>query len=77
MKRLIDKYGLEDPVTNDEIGMFTNPVFTDLYKDLVENGETSYCDALQVGIDIEVLDIEDIENLEMRCRGTRCQQGSK
>ena len=61
VKRLIDKYGLEDPVEDDTVGMFTNPVFTKLYEDLVEKGEISYCGALQVGIDIEVLDIEDIE----------------
>ena len=29
--------------------------------ELVESGEMSYCDALQVRIDIEVLDIKDIE----------------
>ena len=61
IKRLIDKYGLQDPVEDDTVGEFTNQVFTDLYKRLAGNGEVSYCDALQVGIDIEVLDIEDIE----------------
>ena len=61
LKKLIDKYGLVDPVEDDIRGSFTNPIFTKLYNDLVEKGETSYCDALQVGIDIEELDIEDIE----------------
>jgi hypothetical protein len=61
VKRLIDKYGLEDPVEDDAVGIFTNPVFTKLYEDLVDKGETGYCVSLQVGIDIEVLDIEDIE----------------
>jgi hypothetical protein len=61
VKRLIDEYGLEDPVVDDLVGKFTNPVFTQLYKDLVGNGEISFCDALQVGIDIEKLDIADIE----------------
>ena len=61
IKRLIEKYGLQDPVVDDTVGKFTNPVFTDLYLELVENGEMSYCGALQVGIDIEVLDIKDIE----------------
>ena len=61
IERLIEKYGLNDPVKDDTIGEFTNPVFTELYVALVEKGEVSYCDALQVGIDIEVLDIEDIE----------------
>lgn len=61
IKGLIDKYGLEDPVKNDEIGTFSNPVFTVLYQDLVDMGQGNYCDALQVGINIEKLDIEDIE----------------
>ena len=61
IKRLIDKYGLKDPVANDAVGEFTNPVFTNLYNDLVDKGEMSYCEALQVGIEIEDLDIDDIE----------------
>jgi len=61
VKGLIDRYGLEDPVEDDTVGLFSNPVFTELYEDLVKNGELSYCGALQVGIDIEVLDIGDIE----------------
>ena len=62
--RLIDKYEeLEDPVEDDTKGVFTNQVFTQLYKDLVEQEEMSYCDALQVGIEIEELDIEDIEEM--------------
>ena len=62
--RLIDKYGLEDPVVNDEIGAFSNPDtdFADLYEDLVTRGKNSYCEALNVGVEIEDLDIEDIES---------------
>jgi len=67
MKRLIDKFKLEDPVSDDTIGAFPLSVgndidFNSLYDDLVDRGMNSYCDALQVGIDIEELDIEDIEN---------------
>jgi hypothetical protein len=61
VKGLIDEYGLEDPVEDDSIGKFTNQFFTQLYEDLVGKGEISFCEALQVGIDIEKLDIEDIE----------------
>ena len=61
LKNLIDKHGLKDPVEDDTVGIFTNPVFTKLYKDLVDKGEMSYCGALKVGIDIEELDIYDIE----------------
>ena len=61
LEGLIIKYGLVDPVEDDTAGEFTNSIFTDLYIELVERGALSYCDALQVGIDIEVLDIHDIE----------------
>lgn len=63
LERLINKYGLEDPVDNDEIGAFSNSDtgFTDLFEDLVDRGQSSYCEALNVGIEIEELDIADIE----------------
>lgn len=61
LERLIEKYGLTDPVVNDDIGAFTNPEFVKLYEDFVEMGRNSYCGALQAGILIEELDIHDIE----------------
>jgi hypothetical protein len=61
LKRLIEKYGLVDPVINDEVGEFTNSVFAELYDELVARGNKSYCEALKVGIEIEELDIDDIE----------------
>ncbi len=60
LEGLIIKYGLGDPVIDDTEGVFTNSAFTDLYIKKIEQGEMSYCDALQVGIDIENLDITDI-----------------
>ncbi len=60
MEGLIVKYGLEDPVVSDDVGAFTNPVFSDLYESLVEQGMENYCEALGVGIKIEELDIVDI-----------------
>ena len=61
LERLIVKYDLVDPVKDDTVGKFTNSVFTDLFLKLVEQGEENYCGALQVGLDIENLDIDDIE----------------
>jgi hypothetical protein len=61
LKRLIVKYGLQDPVVNEVVGEFTNEDFSDLYGEFVDRGIKSYCAALRVGVDIEVLDIEDIE----------------
>lgn len=60
MESLIIKYGLDDPVVDDDLGEFTNPVFSELYEDLVERGMENYCEALGVGITIEELDIVDI-----------------
>jgi hypothetical protein len=66
VKSLIVKYGLEDPVANDTIGVFPKPTsddepyFAQLYLDMVQRGE-EHCEALHVGIEIELLDIEDIE----------------
>jgi hypothetical protein len=68
LERLIEKYELEDPVEDDTVGVFppvpeqdTDTDFNDLYDELVDLGGKSYCEALQVGIDIELLDIDDIE----------------
>ena len=62
VKMLIDRYGLEDPVKNEEeIGSFTNPQMAALYNDLVERGSTSEIEALKVGALIEDLDIHDLE----------------
>ena len=68
LKNLIDKHELNDPVEDDTVGVF--PVlytgmiinFNNLYDDLVALGMDSYCEALQVGIYIEELDIDDIKN---------------
>jgi hypothetical protein len=68
LERLIEKYDLEDPVEDDTIGVFpvtdpdtdTDTDFNGLYIEFVGEGEIDYCYALQVGIDIEVLDIKDI-----------------
>ena len=61
--RLIDKYDLSDPVVDDAIGEFTNPEFTELFTQLVETGSESLEAALEVGVQIEELDIADIEQM--------------
>jgi hypothetical protein len=53
-------YGLVDPVVDDSVGAFTNPLFTELYYEFVEAGSASLPDAYQVGVDVEVLDIADL-----------------
>lgn len=66
--RLVEKYGLTDPVTDDTTGAFTNPYLATLYLDLVYKGNDlgaagmeSLEAALSVGALIEELDILDIE----------------
>lgn len=62
MKMLVDRYGLEDPVTDDTVGNFTSPKFAQLYRELVASGSASLADAYQVGVKIEELDIKDLQD---------------
>lgn len=63
---LIEKYGVVDPVTDDTIGVFTDPYFTEKFNELVALGSESYEKALTVGTLIEELDIADInEQIEI------------
>ena len=55
----IESYGLDDSATS-EIGQFNDPEVQVLYDELVEQGLQSYISALEVGREIEVLDISDI-----------------
>jgi len=63
VEKLIDKYGLVDPVTDDTPGFFTNPDIVALYNELMEKGELSLLDALEVGVIIEEMDIADLEEM--------------
>ena len=56
----MDKYEIADPITDDGIGLFSNTKFKKLYDDLVAKGQTSFKDAMQVGIEIEEMDIKDL-----------------
>jgi len=57
---LLDKFGVEDPVVNDTIGVFTNQELQALYNELVAKGKTSFINALYVGALIEEKDMRDI-----------------
>ncbi|MCK5772857.1 MAG: DUF2202 domain-containing protein, partial [Thermoplasmata archaeon] len=50
---LIEEYSLEDPVGDNEPGIFEDQALQDLYDDLIESGEASLVDALLVGAAIE------------------------
>jgi len=58
---LLERYGIEDPASDDTIGVFTDEAFNELYTQLVETGNLSIEDALKVGATIEDLDIFDLE----------------
>jgi len=64
VKAMIEKYGMEDPNTNDNVGVFTGKdygwYFTEKFHLLVERASISELEALYVGAFIEELDMMDI-----------------
>lgn len=61
VKTLLDKYGIENPFKTDDVGKFADAEFEKLYNELVAEGKKSVVDAINVGIKIEKLDIEDLK----------------
>lgn len=60
MKNMLDRFTLQDPITDNTPGVFTLQIHTDLYAQLVEAGSISLIDALKVGAKIEELDLTDL-----------------
>jgi len=60
MNLLVIKYGLEDPIDDDTPGQFSSPEFAAAYEAFIAAGSVSLLDALNVGVQIEKLDIEDL-----------------
>ncbi len=61
IRNLLEKYNIPDPVTDDTVGVFTNPELQKLYGDLVIKGTQSELDGLIIGATIEDLDLKDLE----------------
>ena len=61
MGTLVVRYNLVDPVTDNTVGVFTDPALLGLYQDLVMRGSTSLLAALNVGGFIEEFDINDLQ----------------
>jgi len=61
VKKLLDKYNVPDPLTTDSIGVLPDPQFQQLYNQLIQQGNQSLQEALQVAKSIEELDIADLE----------------
>jgi hypothetical protein len=58
---LLNKYGLTDPVINNPYGVFSNSELQTLYNELTVKSDSSLNKALEVGANIEDLDINDID----------------
>lgn len=63
VKKLLDGYGIKDPVKDDIEGVFVNDDLKALYDYLVATGESTQLDALWVGATIEDMDIFDIKHM--------------
>ena len=61
MLLLLDRYGLEDPVGDNDLGVFINEDLQTLYNGLIESGSQSLAEALLAGLAIEEIDILDLE----------------
>lgn len=61
---LITKYGLTDPVINNANGVFSNSKLQTLYNQLIAKSDISLSKALEVGANIEDLDINDIKTFK-------------
>ncbi|MCK5394784.1 MAG: DUF2202 domain-containing protein [Gammaproteobacteria bacterium] len=58
---LLEKYGIADPVGDNDIGLFVDEKLQNLYDTLIAQGSASLIDALLVGAAIEEIDIIDIQ----------------
>jgi hypothetical protein len=61
--KLISKYELDDSVIDNDPGIFTNLIIQGEYNRLLGDGKQDLTSALWVGVEIEVMDIGDIENM--------------
>lgn len=61
LAKMIARYGLDDPVSDDIPGAFRDETLQSLYKELIERAGKSLNDALIVGAQIEELDIADLK----------------
>lgn len=60
VRNLLDRKGIDDPTDDDAIGVFADQEFVELYVRLTQKGSGSLVSALQVGLEIEEMDIADL-----------------
>ncbi len=82
--RLLARYQVPLPTTDDTVGTFHDPKLKTLYETLVERGTTTQGEALTVGALIEDLDIADLDrymqetrNADINAVYTELQRGSR
>ena len=61
VKTLLDRHSIADPAATTKPGQFKDPTLQKLYDKLVKSGSLSRTKALQVGAQIEDLDLFDLE----------------
>ena len=57
---VMDAHRIDDPAAGNRTGTFTEPALQELYDELVDRGNASLVDALEVGAFVEELDIDDL-----------------
>lgn len=60
--RVLENSNVEAPLTMDSRGEYENEELQELYNALIVEGNQSPTDALEVGVAIEIKDIDDLEN---------------
>ncbi len=73
IKYILAFYNIDDPY-KEGVGNYTNPEFTKLYRDLVNESSKSFEKALETGAKIEDLDIADLNELMSTTKNTRILQ---
>ncbi len=61
---LLNTYGIADPISNNEPGIFENQELQNLYNELTKISDSSVVHAYTIGATIEDLDIHDISKFE-------------
>lgn len=61
--RLLEQYGIEDPIEQDVQGVFQSAELQSLYDELIDRAEQSAGEAVLIGMMIEDLDIADLSRL--------------
>lgn len=64
LKILMEKYQLQDVVSDKAAGVFADPELQTMYDNLTQKGQVSLVDALLVGAMIEELDIIDLQQAQ-------------